>query len=189
MLISIFTPTHDTGFLGEVYDSLREQDDELWEWVIVPNGEVGPISDSILADDRVRVCPAPTGMSGIGRLKKYACTQCHGEYFLELDHDDLLTRGALKTIREWIEKEDRPVIEGMRPEYSPRDTTSEMLLPEDEVMVSYRRYLDAWQAKGWHIDVPQMRARSPRKVFAIPSPGRREHKNWIMDTVPLLGAE
>ena len=68
MLISIFTPTHDTGFLGEVYDSLREQDDELWEWVIVPNGEVGPISDSILADDRVRVCPATTGMSGIGRL-------------------------------------------------------------------------------------------------------------------------
>lgn len=108
MLISIFTPTHDTRYLGEVYDSLLEQDDVSWEWVIVPNGDVGPISDSLLADDRVRVCPAPAGMSGIGRLKKYACTQCHGEYFLELDHDDLLTRGALKTIRKWIEKENRP---------------------------------------------------------------------------------
>jgi phenylpropionate dioxygenase-like ring-hydroxylating dioxygenase large terminal subunit len=85
-----------------------------------------------------------------------------------------------------FEKEDRPVIEGMRPHYSPRDTTSEMLLPEDEVMVSYRSYLNKWQAKGWHIDVQQSRERSPRKVFAIPSPGRREHKNWVMDTVPLL---
>ena len=62
MLISIFTPTNDTRYLGEVYDSLREQDDVSWEWVIVPNGDVGSISDSILADDRVRVCPAPAGM-------------------------------------------------------------------------------------------------------------------------------
>lgn len=87
-----------------------------------------------------------------------------------------------------FEKEDRPVIEQMRPLFSPRDTTSELLLSEDEIMVSYRRYLDAWQANGWHIDLEALRSRAERKVFAIPSPGRREHGNWVIDPVPLIRA-
>jgi phenylpropionate dioxygenase-like ring-hydroxylating dioxygenase large terminal subunit len=88
-----------------------------------------------------------------------------------------------------FEKEDRPVIETMRPRFSPRDTKSELLLPEDEIMVSYRRYLDAWQAKGWHIDLKAVREKDDRKVFAIPSPGRREHRNWVMEEVPLIQAK
>ena len=87
-----------------------------------------------------------------------------------------------------FEKEDRPVIESMQPRFSPRDTTSELLLPEDEIMVSYRRYLDAWQAKGWHIDLQAVREQKDRKVFSIPGPGRREHPNWVMDSVPLMPA-
>jgi glycosyltransferase involved in cell wall biosynthesis len=108
VLISIFTPTHDVRYVTEAYHSLLEQDDPSWEWVLVPNGEVGSIPELIKADHRVRICPAPEGMSGIGRLKRFACSQCKGEYFLELDHDDQLTNNALKTVREWIEKEDRP---------------------------------------------------------------------------------
>lgn len=103
----------------------------------------------------------------------------------DFQHGEKMDRELSETTLAF-EKEDRPVIEGMRPHYSPRDTTSELLLPEDEVMVSYRRYLDEWQAKGWHIDIGQLRERSPRKVFAIPSPGRHEHKSWVMDAVPLL---
>jgi len=85
-----------------------------------------------------------------------------------------------------FEKEDRPVIEKMRPLFSPRDTSSELLLPEDEVVVSYRRYLDKWQENGWHMDLETLKNRGDRKVFAIPSPGRREHRNWVVDTVPLI---
>lgn len=85
-----------------------------------------------------------------------------------------------------FEKEDRPVIEQMRPLFSPRDTSSELLLPEDEIMVSYRRYLDAWEERGWHIDLDALKSRSDHKVFAIPSPGRQEHGNWVIDTVPLI---
>ena len=87
-----------------------------------------------------------------------------------------------------FEKEDRPVIEGMRPGFSPRDTRSELLLPEDEIMVSFRRYLDTWQAKGWHIDLNAVQDRNERKVFAIPCPGRRENPNWVMERVPLIQA-
>jgi phenylpropionate dioxygenase-like ring-hydroxylating dioxygenase large terminal subunit len=85
-----------------------------------------------------------------------------------------------------FEKEDRPVIEAMRPQFSPRDTRSELLLPEDEIMVSYRRYLDAWQAKGWHIDLAALEKMRARKVFTIPCPDRRAHRNWVMDSVPLI---
>lgn len=108
MLISIFTPTHDTRYLAETYRSLLEQRDVSWEWVIVPNGDNVAIPGTIQADDRVRICPSPTGMTGIGRLKKFACSQCKGEYLLELDHDDLLTPDALQRIRYWIDQEDRP---------------------------------------------------------------------------------
>jgi phenylpropionate dioxygenase-like ring-hydroxylating dioxygenase large terminal subunit len=87
-----------------------------------------------------------------------------------------------------FEKEDRPVIEGMRPGFSPRDTRSELLLPEDEIMVSFRRYLDTWQAKGWHIDLNAVQDRNERKVFAIPCPGRRDNSNWVMERVPLVQA-
>lgn len=108
MLISIFTPTHDCRYLAETYRSLLEQKDENWEWVIVPNGDNGGIPGTIQADDRVRICPSPHDMTGIGRLKKFACSQCEGEYLLELDHDDLLTPNALRTIRKWIKQENRP---------------------------------------------------------------------------------
>ena len=88
-----------------------------------------------------------------------------------------------------FEKEDRPVIEDMRPHFSPRDTKSELLLPEDEIMVSYRKHLDEWQAKGWHIDLDVLEKIHKHKVYAVPSPARREHSNWIMDAIPLLPAE
>lgn len=87
-----------------------------------------------------------------------------------------------------FEKEDRPVIESMRPAFSPRDSRSELLLPEDEVVVSYRRYLEQWRAKGWQIDVDALEARSKREVFSVPSPSRRDHKNWVMGSTPLLPA-
>jgi phenylpropionate dioxygenase-like ring-hydroxylating dioxygenase large terminal subunit len=88
-----------------------------------------------------------------------------------------------------FELEDRPVIENMRPVYSPRDTTSELLLPEDEIMVAYRRRLDDWQQRGWLIDVDGLERLGKRRVYSIPSPGRREHRNWVTAAVPMVAAE
>lgn len=87
-----------------------------------------------------------------------------------------------------FEKEDRPVIEEMRPRYSPRDTTSELLLPEDEVMVGYRQWLSRWQDRGWQLDVDELQRTGDRKVCAIPSPGRHQHRNWVFPVAPLLPA-
>ena len=85
-----------------------------------------------------------------------------------------------------FELEDRPVIEDMQPRFSPRDTTSELLLPEDQIMVRFREWLDVWQGNGWHIDLDAVRDQQGRKIFALPSPGRRDSRSWILDTVPLL---
>ena len=88
-----------------------------------------------------------------------------------------------------FEQEDRPVIEQMRPVFSPRDTSSELLLPEDEIMTCFRESLDSWRRKGWQINLSEIRRTAESKVHAIPSPGRREHRNWVVATVPLLPAD
>jgi hypothetical protein len=85
-----------------------------------------------------------------------------------------------------FEQEDRPVIENMRPVYSPRDTLSELLLPEDEIMVAYRRRLGEWQERGWLIDADALERLGRRRVYSIPSPERREHRNWVTAPVPLV---
>lgn len=95
MKISIFTPTHDGRHLAETYESIKNQDFD--EWVIVPNGNA---SVPQFRDNRVRIVPAPESATGrIGALKKFACSRCTGDIFLELDHDDLLVDGAVTKVR------------------------------------------------------------------------------------------
>ena len=106
MLLSIFTPTSDLTFLEETYDSIRAQGYATeWEWVIVPNGPTlaATLPPRITADANVRVVPyaempAPEQSLKIGELKRFACDNCRGDVFVELDHDDLLVPGVLAEI-------------------------------------------------------------------------------------------
>lgn len=94
-MLSIITPTNNTRYLGEAYDSLRAQTHESWEWIVVPNGGANWESN----DPRVKVIPADfTG--SIGGLKRFACRQAKGKIIVELDHDDLLIPTALAQIEE-----------------------------------------------------------------------------------------
>lgn len=103
MKLSLFTPTHDPRFLGQTWQSLKTQDADF-EWVIVPNG-VGLREDHLrqlqnLAsqDRRIKVPLFPGLPDGVGALKRAACQACQGDAFVELDHDDMLTPGALGRI-------------------------------------------------------------------------------------------
>lgn len=102
MRFSIFTPTHRPDYLGEAFDSLVAQTFTDWEWVLVPNGPRAAVPDHLRHDPRVRVISAPDNVAarGVGALKRFACEQCQGDYLVELDHDDLLTPGALAKIDE-----------------------------------------------------------------------------------------
>ena len=98
--ISVFTPSHDTRWLDECYESLHAQTMRDWEWVILLNGGATWESPALL-DARVRLSSTPA-TAGIGTLKAAAVALCTGELLVELDHDDELVPNALDTLwSEW----------------------------------------------------------------------------------------
>lgn len=103
MKLSLFTPTNDVTHLFELYDSLRLQCHDNWEWVLVPNEKVQPtdIPKHIRVDKRVKVVQYQA--KNIGALKRFACDNCTGDAFLEMDHDDILVPGALRRINACFE--------------------------------------------------------------------------------------
>lgn len=105
MLVSVFTPSHDTRYLDDAYRSLREQSIDNWEWLVLLNRKA-PAWEPPDPDPRVRVCRAGTRQRGIGALKRAACELAGGEVLVELDHDDLLTRGCLAQVADAFEEPD-----------------------------------------------------------------------------------
>jgi O-antigen biosynthesis protein len=94
-MISLFTPTHNTKFLPELYKSLLAQTFKDWQWVIVYNNGANPIAAK---DPRVKHVILPVASQWVGPLKAYACEQCDGDILVEMDHDDLLTPNALNEV-------------------------------------------------------------------------------------------
>lgn len=98
MLVSVFTPSHDTRYLDDCYESLRGQTLSEWEWVVLLNGgakEWRPPED----DDRVRILRG-RGLRGVGAVKAAACDAARGDVLVELDHDDILTPRCLERVAE-----------------------------------------------------------------------------------------
>jgi glycosyltransferase involved in cell wall biosynthesis len=97
MLVSVFTPSHDTRYLDAAYESLQEQSFGDWEWIVLLNRKAPnwkPPGD----DERVRISRAPAKARGVGALKRAACELASGEILVELDHDDRLSRGCLAAV-------------------------------------------------------------------------------------------
>lgn len=92
-MISIFTPTNNTRWLREAYESIREQ--EFHEWIVIYNNGAQPIG---FDDTRVKELVVTDMPGWVGALKAYACEQATGDILCELDHDDLLTPNALKEV-------------------------------------------------------------------------------------------
>jgi SAM-dependent methyltransferase len=91
MIITVFTPTNNTSWLLDVWDSLRDQPEEF-EWLIGINGNVN--LENIPDDPRVRIVDLGE-WRGVGDAKGRLCRESRGEILLELDHDDILASGAL----------------------------------------------------------------------------------------------
>ena len=123
------------------------------------------------------------------------------QYLFEAPIDDSHTRIFFVNMRSWlledehdmrIEKptldivhEDVAILERLEPVRTPPTNTKEILLPGDTVVLRYREWLAEWDAKGWRIDFKRLQAEKGDVAFAIPSPGRRESGNWVLDTIPL----
>lgn len=100
MKLSVFTPTHNPKYLAETYQSLKLQDIQDWEWVIVVNGEDTRLPSFTSADSRIRIIDDCKSLYNIGAIKRRAVGACTGDVFIELDHDDVLVpKVALTAIR------------------------------------------------------------------------------------------
>jgi phenylpropionate dioxygenase-like ring-hydroxylating dioxygenase large terminal subunit len=89
---------------------------------------------------------------------------------------------------EFVANQDRDVLEQLHPVVTPRTTNHELFTPSDRCIGRYRQHVAAWTARGWRIDTETVRANRLKVAYAIPSPGRREHKGWVLDAVPLVAA-
>jgi SAM-dependent methyltransferase len=101
MNISIYTPTHNTVHLRDLYDSIKDQN--FFEWVIVPNNmdelELNDVYNLLNYDNRIKIYPYEgPNSTWVGALKKYAISKCLGDVYLEVDHDDLLTEFAIERV-------------------------------------------------------------------------------------------
>jgi phenylpropionate dioxygenase-like ring-hydroxylating dioxygenase large terminal subunit len=95
--------------------------------------------------------------------------------------DDMMNKSFMK-----VAHEDQKVIEGLWPKNTPDTLTRELMTPGDAAVVKYREHLQQWEDNGWRIDTKKMAEDYGDVAYAIPCPARRESKNWVLETVPLL---
>jgi O-antigen biosynthesis protein len=109
-IVSVFTPIYNTGErLKRTYESLKDQTYNNWEWVLTDDSTdlvTTNIAKNIASyDPRVKyysINPKTKGV--IGESKRRAANLCIGNYLVELDHDDFLTKDALQSIKDAFNK-------------------------------------------------------------------------------------
>jgi len=94
--VSIFTPTHNAKFLEQIWQSIKDQ--PFHEWIIVYNNGARKVES--LRDHRIKHFYCEDTRGWVGPLKAFACSKAEGDILLELDHDDLLGRGAVSEVIE-----------------------------------------------------------------------------------------
>jgi phenylpropionate dioxygenase-like ring-hydroxylating dioxygenase large terminal subunit len=84
-------------------------------------------------------------------------------------------------------RQDAAVIEAASPYYLPETLENEMSVKQDRFMSVWREMRRKHIEKGWEIDIEEIKRRGTKKVFNIPSPGRRENPDkYMIETVPLV---
>ncbi len=114
----------------------------------------------------------------------YVYLLCMRNGFLEEKHDEFMIER-----NQYVANQDKVVIEDLHPVLTPETNTKEFMLPADKVIVMYRDKLQEWDEKGWRIDVDEVARTEKRVAYAVPSPGRRTQKGWVLDSIPLVEAE
>src|SRR5688572_10957220 len=102
MLLSVITPTHNGCFLTELWNSLKQQTYQNFEWVVCPNGKDPEAIEKLVeafGDPRIKVFkPHPWLGNSIGALKGFGFGKAIGDVLVEVDHDDTLHPNCLQRI-------------------------------------------------------------------------------------------
>ncbi len=100
---------------------------------------------------------------------------------IEPENDHLITERNM-----YVVNQDRDVLRELRPILTPDTNIHETFVPADKPVARYRERIKEWQAKGWRIDVEEVKRNEGKVAYAIPSPARRKSKGWALDSIPLL---
>lgn len=108
---SIITPEHNVKnmpFLMELYDSIRSQTYENWEWILYLNGKMtkDQLPKEIVKNKKIVVIKEESDNSNIGYLKNKAFFSGTGDILVEADHDDILTNNCLEKLNEAFQDEE-----------------------------------------------------------------------------------
>ena len=102
----IITPTHNTKYLEETYQSLLSQTDKDWVWLLIVNGEALQTNNNFglsnVMDSRIIIEKYTETNFIIGAVKKFGfekAIELGADILIELDHDDLLTPNAVEEIK------------------------------------------------------------------------------------------
>ena len=106
--ITVFTPTYNRAYvLGRLYESLRKQTFQNFEWLVVDDGSSDNTEELLRgwADESlsfpVRYYYQNNG--GKHRAVNYGIKLAEGEIFFVVDSDDYLTEDALEKIDRWFD--------------------------------------------------------------------------------------
>jgi len=98
-MISITTPTNNTKYIYELWDSIKNQTYTDWEWIILTNGD----AEVNIDDPRVRIIKHPRATNSVDELKLAAFMEARGDIVAEVDHDDLITPTCLEEVAKAFE--------------------------------------------------------------------------------------
>ena len=82
--------------------------------------------------------------------------------------------------------QDRDILVNINPVLTPNKIKNEFFVPMDRPLKRYRELLEKWQQKGWRIDSETVNNNRLSHAYAIPSPGRKHTKGWVVDSIPML---
>lgn len=100
--------------------------------------------------------------------------------------EDIADDEDIRDMNAVIAEDDVLVLEEINPPLTPNNSTSEVMMPADKMIVAYRKFIKKWDAQGWRIDSDEIERNKKTKMYAIPSPRRRKEKGWVFDPVPLI---
>lgn len=118
MLITIFTPSYNRAYiLPTLYQSLVNQKDHNFEWVIVDDGSsdnTEELVSSWIAADKITINYKKQSNQGKHVAINTGVQMAKGELFFIVDSDDSLSTDAVSTVRQfWLDKNPADNISGI----------------------------------------------------------------------------
>ena len=99
---SIITPEHkkdNIPFLMELFDTIKSQTYDNWEWILYLNGDCKPghLPQELKDHPQVKFYTGITNPN-VGFIKNKAFSLGQGDILVEVDHDDLLSEDCLEEL-------------------------------------------------------------------------------------------